>query len=118
MADGDHPWKIVNGCVIVRVRVTPKSSKDTIDGVEPAAEGPAIKVKVRAVPAGGEANEAVERLLADWLGIPKNSVSVTTGHRSRLKSIKIAGDSAKLEVRLAARLLECLRSARIDPAKI
>jgi len=104
MADGEQPWRTVIGCVIVRVRVSPKSSKDTIDGVEPTAEGPALKVRVRAVPADGEANEAVERLLADWLDIPKSCVSVASGHRSRVKSLKVSGDVTSLESRLAARL--------------
>lgn len=104
MADGALPWRGGAGCVIVRVRVSPKSSKDTIDGVEPTAEGPALKVRVRAVPADGEANQAVERLLADWLGVPKSSVSVAAGHRSRVKSLQILGDTTSLESRLAARL--------------
>ena len=98
------PWRAGQGCVIVRVRVSPKSSKDTIDGVEPTADGPALKVKVRAVPADGEANSAVGRLLADWLGIPKSSVSVTSGHRSRVKSLEISGDAASLLTRLGDRL--------------
>jgi uncharacterized protein len=106
MADGEQPWRISDGCVIVRVRVSPKSSKDTIDGVELTAEGPAFKVRVRAVPADGEANEAVERQLADWLDVPKSRVAVASGHRSRVKSLKITGDATSLDSRLAARLLE------------
>lgn len=105
MSRDDRPWRTAAGCVIVRVRVTPKSSKDTIDEVEPTAEGPAFKVKVRAVPADGKANEAIGRVLADWLGIPKSSVSVVSGHRSRVKSLQIDGDVPSLEIRLAARLL-------------
>jgi uncharacterized protein (TIGR00251 family) len=104
MAPDDTPWRTGAGCVIVRVRVSPKSSKDTIDGVEPTADGPAFKVRVRAVPADGEANEAVERQLADWLGVPRRSVSVASGHRSRVKSLQIMGDTTSLETRLADRL--------------
>jgi uncharacterized protein len=106
MADPERPWRTSNGCVIVRVRVSPKSSKDAIDGVEPTADGPALRVRVRAVPADGEANEAVERLLADWLDIPKSCVSVASGHRSRVKSLKVSGDATSLESRLEARLLK------------
>ncbi len=106
MADPDLPWRTGIGCVIVRVRVVPKSSKDGIDGVEPTADGPAFKVRVRAVPADGEANEAVERQLADWLDIPKSRVSVASGHRSRVKSLKVIGDAPSLVNRLAARLSE------------
>jgi hypothetical protein len=100
----DRPWRAANGCVIVRVRVTPKSSKDTIDGVEATADGPALRVRVRALPADGEANAAVERLLADWVGVPKSSVTVASGHRARVKSLKVLGAPADLDARLAARL--------------
>lgn len=104
MTAGARPWRTGAGCVIVRVRVRPKSSKDMIDGVDPTADGPALKVRVRAVPADGEANEAVERVLADWLGVPRSSVSVASGHRSRVKSLQISGDATSLDSRLAARL--------------
>lgn len=104
MNDAARPWRAGQGCVIVRVRVSPKSSKDTIDGVEPTADGPALKLRVRAVPADGEANEAVSRLLADWLDVPKSCVSVSAGHRSRVKSLEIAGDTESLTRRLAERL--------------
>ncbi|MCU0953495.1 MAG: DUF167 family protein [Hyphomicrobium sp.] len=106
MPQQERPWQVAEGCVIVRVRVAPKSSKDTIDGVEPTAGGPGFKVRVRAVPAEGEANEAVTRLLADWLDIPKSRVTVASGHRSRVKSIKVTGDAASLDSLLAARLLQ------------
>jgi len=115
MVDGGCPWRIGDGCVIVRVRVSPKSSKDTIDGVELTAEGPAFKVRVRAVPADGEANQAVEHQLACWLDLPKSHVAVTSGHRSRVKSLKITGDVTSLESRLAARLLELTRSPHRTP---
>ena len=104
MSATPRPWRTGKGCVIVRVRVSPKSSKDTIDGVEPTADGPAFKVRVRAVPADGEANEAVSRLLAAWLDVPKSCVSVSSGHRSRVKSLEIVGDTESLESRLAAHL--------------
>jgi uncharacterized protein len=106
MAGGERPWRQSGGCVIVRVRVAPKSSKDAIDGVEATAAGPALKVQVRAVPAEGEANKAVERLLADWLAVPRGHVTVASGHRSRMKSLKLTGNPASPESRLAARLLE------------
>jgi len=104
MKDRTQPWRTDAGCVIVRLRVSPKSSKDTIDGVELTAEGLALTVRVRAVPADGEANAAVEHLLADWTGVPKSSVLVSSGHRSRVKSLQILGDSTSLQTRLAARL--------------
>lgn len=91
-------------CVIVRVRITPKSSKDAVDGVEDTAEGPALKVRVRAVPAEGEANAALVKLLAGWLGVPQSSVRLARGGKSRVKSVEIAGCANEIEARLAERL--------------
>lgn len=98
------PWRAGSGCVIVRVRITPKSSKDVIDGVEDTADGPALKARVRAVPADGAANAALTKLLADWLGVPKSSVKLAHGGKSRVKSVEITGNADEIEARLAQRL--------------
>lgn len=98
------PWRQGGACVIVRVRITPKSSKDAIDGVEDTAEGPALKARVRAVPADGEANAALTKLLAGWLGMPQSKVRLARGGKSRVKSVEIAGDVNEIEALLADRL--------------
>jgi uncharacterized protein YggU (UPF0235/DUF167 family) len=98
------PWREAPGCVIVRVRLTPKSSLDAIEGLEATAEGPALKARVRALPSEGEANKAVERVLADWLGVPKSSVTVSGGGKSRVKSLRIVGEVQELKDRLKIRL--------------
>jgi hypothetical protein len=98
--------------VIVRVRLTPKSSADAIEGVEATADGPALKARVRAVPSDGEANAAIERLLADWLGVPKRSVSVTSGHKSRVKLLTVAGEPDVLERRLTSTLVQRIADKR------
>ena len=105
MSAGDgQPWRAGNGCVIVRVRLTPKSSVEGVDGVAPCAEGLALSARVRAVPAEGEANAALEKLIARWLDVPKSTVRVTAGARSRLKSLTISGETGCLEQRLKAKL--------------
>lgn len=96
------PWRLVKGGLVIEVRLTPKSSADRIDGVSAGPEGPILKARTRAVPDKGEANGAIERLVADWLGVPKRSVSLKSGGKSRLKSIAVEGDSAALEKRLAS----------------
>jgi uncharacterized protein len=97
-------WRAGNGCVIVRVRVTPKSAKDGVEGIEPGADGPAIRVRVRAAPSEGDANAAVVRAAAGWLDVPKSSMAVSAGYKSRLKSLTITGDADELGTRLAQRL--------------
>lgn len=98
------PWRRGAACVIVRVRLTPKSSKDAIDGVEATAEGPALKARVRAVPAEGEANAALVRLLAQWAGVGQSCVRLAKGGKSRVKSVEITGNAEEIEARLAERL--------------
>ena len=89
-------------CVIVRFRLTPKSSKNAIDGAEMTADGPAFKAWVRAVPAEGEANDALVRLVCDLLSVKNASVALVSGHKSRVKSVSIAGDADVIETRLEA----------------
>jgi uncharacterized protein YggU (UPF0235/DUF167 family) len=98
------PWRMGFGCVIVRVRLTPKSSIEGVGSVEPTAEGAAFAARVRAVPAEGEANAALERLVARWLDVPKSTVRVTHGAKSRVKSLTISGETGCLEARLRAKL--------------
>jgi uncharacterized protein len=79
------------------LRVTPRGGRDDIDGVETLANGRAVvKIRVRAVADGGEANRAVTELLAKALGVPKAKVRILSGTTSRLKQIAIEGDPAKL----------------------
>lgn len=96
------PWRSAPGCVIVRVRLTPKSSVDAVGGITTTAEGAALAVRVRAVPSEGEANSALERVVAAWLGIPRSKVTLAAGGKSRVKSLAVAGEPAEIIKRLAA----------------
>jgi uncharacterized protein YggU (UPF0235/DUF167 family) len=69
------------------VRVNPKSSFNTIK-VEEDEQGFRIKIYVTAAPEDNKANEAVLRLLAKELGIPKTSLSIVQGLHSRTKVIQ------------------------------
>ena len=110
----ERPWRAAVGgagrqgaaCVIVRFRLTPKSSKDSIDGLDITAEGPAFKVRVCAVPEDGAANAALERLAAAWLQVPKSAVSLISGAKSRVKTLAIGGDPAILDKKLQAKFTE------------
>jgi len=79
------------------VRLTPKSSSDAIDGLREAPDGSVhLATRVRAVPEKGAANAALEWLLAELLDLPRRSVSVVAGGTSRLKTVRLSGDSADL----------------------
>jgi uncharacterized protein (TIGR00251 family) len=72
---------------VLRVLVQPRSSKAAVVGVR----GDAVLVRVRAAPVGGEANDAVRRLLASALDVPISWVELVRGTRSRGKEFQIRG---------------------------
>jgi uncharacterized protein YggU (UPF0235/DUF167 family) len=98
------PWRIVRDGLTVRVRLTPKASRDAVEGLEVTADGPALKMRVRAVPEHGAANAAAGKLLADWLDVSKSAVTVTSGPKSRVKTFLVAGDGVALAASFSARL--------------
>ncbi|MFL6814939.1 MAG: DUF167 domain-containing protein [Bradyrhizobium sp.] len=91
------PWRYSTQGVSVALRVTPRGGRDDIDGLETLADGRTVlKIRVRAIAEGGEANRAVTELIAKSLGVPKARVRILTGTTSRLKQVAIDGDPAKL----------------------
>ena len=73
--------------VRIDLRVTPRASKNAIDGVR---EGRLV-VKVTAPPVDAAANEAVVALLAEALGLPKRSISIVIGATGRSKTVELSG---------------------------
>ena len=71
------------------IRVQPRASRNAIE-----IDGERITVRVTAAPESGKANAAVVALLAKRLGVPKRSVQIVRGHKSRKKRIHIDGMSA------------------------
>jgi uncharacterized protein (TIGR00251 family) len=98
MADPrSDPWRYSTQGISVALRVTPRGGRDDIDGVETLADGRSVvKVRVRAIADGGQANRAVTELLAKALGVTKANVRILSGTTSRLKQVAVDGDPAKL----------------------
>jgi uncharacterized protein YggU (UPF0235/DUF167 family) len=71
----------------LRVRLTPRAGADRVDGI---ADG-LLRVRVSAAPVDGAANEALCRLLAREIGVPRTSVRVAAGATSRVKVVEIDG---------------------------
>ncbi|MFZ0851922.1 MAG: DUF167 family protein [Hyphomicrobiaceae bacterium] len=88
----------------ISVRLTPRSAHDRVDGVEEAAAGPVLRVRVRAAPEHGAANAALTKVLAGWLGVPKTTVAVIQGAKSKVKILSVAGDRQHLANLASARL--------------
>jgi hypothetical protein len=91
------PWRYSTEGISVALRVTPRGGRDDIDGIETLADGrPVVKVRVRAIADGGEANRAVTELMAKALGVPKARVKILSGTTSRFKQIAVDGDPKML----------------------
>ena len=91
------PWRYAANGISVALRVTPRGGRDGIDGIETLANGRSVvKVRVRALAEGGEANRAVTELLAKSLGVPKARVRLLSGATSRMKQVAVDGDPTAL----------------------
>ena len=79
-----------DGGVLVDIAVKPRSSRE---GVGPV-QADRLVVSVNAPPVDGKANEAVRRVLAETLGVPRSSVTIVRGDTGRRKTVRIAGITA------------------------
>ena len=83
----------------VRLRVSPGANSAHVVG----RQGEAWKVRVAAPAEGGRANEAVVRLLAETLSLPRDAVTLVSGHGARDKIVQLTGlDPTQIERRLSS----------------
>jgi uncharacterized protein len=81
----------------LRVRVSPGARRGGVAG----RVGDVWKLRVTAPAEGGRANEAVLRLLADTVDVPRRRVSLVSGHTARDKIVDVEGlAEAEVERRL------------------
>lgn len=76
------------------IRVQPRARRNVIevDGERPDVK---IIVRVTAAPESGKANDAVVALLAKRLRVPRRSIRIVRGHKSRNKRISMEGISTE-----------------------
>ncbi len=81
----------------IGVRLTPRAKGEGIAGWRDGV----LRVRVTAPSVDGRANEALLRLLAKALGLPRGDVTLAAGATFRDKTIDVAGlDEAALRARL------------------
>jgi uncharacterized protein (TIGR00251 family) len=74
-----------DGCIILNVKVIPRASKDSIQGIL----GDALKVRIQAPPVEGKANAHLVRFLSKHWGIPRASIEIISGGTGRNKRLRI-----------------------------
>jgi uncharacterized protein (TIGR00251 family) len=77
----------IDAPVVFPVRVLPAASKSEIVGSERGV----LKVRVAAPPVKDKANRALVRMLAKTLGVSSSQVEITSGHKSRRKTVRVYG---------------------------
>lgn len=73
--------------VVLCVRVQPRSSRNEMAGVA----GDCLKIRVKAPPVEGAANEECRRFLSKLFGVAKGRVKILSGAKSRQKRFLLEG---------------------------
>jgi len=75
----------------VSIRVIPRSRHEAVD----LGRDGRLVVRTTTAPVDGAANDRVIELLAEYFGVRRRQVEIVTGHRSRTKTVRIAGTTTK-----------------------
>jgi uncharacterized protein (TIGR00251 family) len=95
------PFTVVPQGLRVAIKLTPKASRDRIQGAAPEADGAVVlKAQVTTVPEDGKANAALIKLLSKQWRIPKSDMDIIQGATDRRKTVLISGDGQDLLRRL------------------
>ena len=81
------PADTIHAHALLEVRVTARAGRSGMAGVRDGA----LLVKLAAAPVDGAANAELIAVLAEALGVPKRSIEIVSGERSRSKRVRVAG---------------------------
>lgn len=77
----------MNDGVVIDVRVIPRAARSGISGTRENA----LLVRLNAPPVEGAANNELIAVIARAMDVPRSSVSILSGDRSRNKRVFVAG---------------------------
>ena len=73
--------------VMLSVHACPRAAQDQVQGLH----GDAVKIRLRAPPTDGRANDALIAFLSQLLDVPTRDLAIVAGHSSRRKRVAVAG---------------------------
>jgi uncharacterized protein len=79
--------KDTEGGVVIRVKVTPNSSRNALIH----SSGALLAVKLTSPPIEGKANKDLLKFLAKKMRVPPSAIAILKGHASREKTLLISG---------------------------
>ncbi len=102
------PWSVTPQGVLLRVHLQPRAAHDRVVGLH----GEALKIALTAPPVENAANAALLAFLAALLQVPRASISLISGAKSREKRVLVSTTNPQhIAQRLASILL------RVDKKK-
>lgn len=72
---------------LIKIRIVPSAHKNEIVG---ETAGGALKIKVKAPPVDGKANEELIKFLGKELGVARDQIEIVKGERCRSKVVRIS----------------------------
>lgn len=85
----ERHWHHEGEVLVLRCQVQPRAREDRIIG----AHGGRLRVRIHALPSDGEANLRLRHFLAEAFGVPASAVEISSGHGSRMKTVRIRAPS-------------------------
>lgn len=78
--------------VTFKVKVIPRAKRDEVVG----ADQDVLKIRLKAPPVEGRANEALCKFLAKTLGVARGQVGIVRGETARHKVVRVRGVGVEL----------------------
>ncbi|MBV1959374.1 MAG: YggU family protein [Pseudomonadales bacterium] len=78
-----YQWKEQN--LLISCRLQPRASKDEFAGIQ----GDLLKIRIKAPPVDGNANQHLILFLAKQFKVPKNRIQLVSGETHRIKRVLI-----------------------------
>jgi uncharacterized protein len=104
-------WTQTAQGIVLPIHLQPRSSRNCLVGLR----GKALKITLTAPPVDGAANDALLTLLANLLRVPRSSLALLTGAKSRDKRVLVrTEDPRAVACRLTHHLAEVDNVQRDD----
>jgi hypothetical protein len=83
----------VGGAVVIAVHVQPRAARTEVVGMH----GDAVKIRLKAPPVDGAANDELIRYVAARLGLRRQDVTIVGGATGRAKRVRVDGTTLTAE---------------------
>lgn len=99
----DRVLELRHGRPHLRVRLTPKASRNAVLGVIEMPDGRSmLKIAVNALPEDGKANAELIHFLSKTLKLPKNAIEIVSGLTSREKLVSLSGSAPEIAEKITS----------------